>query len=84
MSRSEGLPGATGAAQRFRRASAAAGHAAQGASWPARDTGALRRAQVASATLHILQSHYPERLGRAVCFRAPALFSLTWKARAPW
>jgi hypothetical protein len=24
-------------------------------------------------------SHYPERLGAAVCFHAPTLFSMTWK-----
>ena len=38
-----------------------------------------RREQVASATLHILQTHYPDRLGKAVCYHAPVLFSLTWR-----
>ena len=28
-------------------------------------------------------SHYPERLGAAVCFHAPTLFSLTWKVGWP-
>lgn len=30
---------------------------------------------------NILQHHYPERLGMAVCYHAPTLFTLTWKVR---
>ena len=30
---------------------------------------------------HVLQNHFPERLGLAICYHAPTLFSLTWKVR---
>eukprot|EP00775_Hariotina_reticulata_P009392 gene9392-9555_t len=34
--------------------------------------------------LHMLQNHYPERLGMAVCYHAPGLFSMTWRAVSPF
>lgn len=33
---------------------------------------------------HAAQNHYPERLGCAVCYCAPSLFSLTWRATSPF
>ncbi len=33
---------------------------------------------------HILQNHFPERLGLAICYHSPTLFSLTWKAVSPF
>mmetsp|Transcript_8629 Transcript_8629/g.23679 ORF Transcript_8629/g.23679 Transcript_8629/m.23679 type:complete len:317 (-) Transcript_8629:45-995(-) len=35
-------------------------------------------------TLHILQSHYPERLGKAMCVDAPWLFSSVYNALQPF
>lgn len=32
----------------------------------------------------VLQNHYPERLGLAVCYHAPTLFSMTWRVRRGW
>ena len=37
--------------------------------------------KVGIQTLHILQSHYPERLGLAVCYHPPRLFSMMWKGK---
>lgn len=39
---------------------------------------------LALKTLNILQNHYPERLGLAVCYHPPRLFQLTWKATKPF
>eukprot|EP00891_Asterochloris_glomerata_P007428 jgi/Astpho2/7428/Aster-02011 len=37
----------------------------------------------AISTTKILQSHYPERLGLAVCYSPPKLFSFTWRMCKP-
>ena len=45
---------------------------------------ALRNAptiKTSLAVLATLQNHYPERLGAAVCYHAPSLFSVTWRVR---
>ena len=34
---------------------------------------------MAMKALNILQNHYPERLGLAVCYHPPRLFQLTWR-----
>ena len=39
---------------------------------------------VSMQTLHIVQNHYPERLGRAVNFQPPFLFDLFWRAIRPF
>lgn len=39
----------------------------------------LSCAQVALATLHILQNHYPERLGKAVSYLPPTIFDLLYR-----
>lgn len=35
-------------------------------------------------TLNILQDHFPERLGQAVCLNPPTLFSMFWKMIKPF
>lgn len=40
--------------------------------------------KVSLQTLNIVQSHYPERLGKAVNFKPPFLFELFWKAIRPF
>lgn len=40
--------------------------------------------KVSMQTLHIVQNHYPERLGRAVNFQPPFLFELFYKAISPF
>jgi hypothetical protein len=35
-------------------------------------------------TLQIVQSHYPERLGRAVNFQPPFMFEIFWRAIRPF
>tara|TARA_B100000482_G_scaffold154816_1_gene116704 strand:+ start:488 stop:2005 length:1518 start_codon:yes stop_codon:yes gene_type:complete len=35
-------------------------------------------------TLHIMQEHYPERLGLAVCYDPPSVFSIFWKLISPF
>ena len=35
--------------------------------------------KVSLQTTHLLQNHYPERLGLAICYHPPVLFSLTYK-----
>ena len=37
--------------------------------------------QTSLNTMAILQHQYPERLGLALCYHPPTLFSFTWKAR---
>lgn len=39
--------------------------------------------KVSMQFLHIMQSHYPERLGVAIAYRAPKMFSFLWKALLP-
>ena len=40
--------------------------------------------KVSMQTLHIVQNHYPERLGKAVNFQPPFLFELFYKAISPF
>lgn len=39
-------------------------------------------ARTAVQTVHILQNHYPERLGVCICYLPPRVFSYTWKVRS--
>ncbi|KAL6772061.1 hypothetical protein ACKKBG_A28800 [Auxenochlorella protothecoides x Auxenochlorella symbiontica] len=36
--------------------------------------------RMALQTLHILQNHFPERLGLAVCYQTPFVFEWMWRA----
>lgn len=38
----------------------------------------------ALTTLNVLQNHYPERLGAAIAYLPPTIFTLTWKAIHPF
>lgn len=40
--------------------------------------------RVALHTLHVLQNHYPERLGKAVSYIPPLIFDLMWRAVSPF
>ena len=42
-------------------------------------TASVQPTMLCAATTKILQSHYPERLGLAVCYSPPKLFSFTWR-----
>ncbi|GAX82158.1 hypothetical protein CEUSTIGMA_g9586.t1 [Chlamydomonas eustigma] len=47
----------------------------------------LSNAPPIKVSLHcnnILMNHYPERLGLAICYHSPTLFSLTWRAVSPF
>lgn len=39
---------------------------------------------VTKSTVNIVQNHYPERLGEAICYHAPRVFEVTWKAIRPF
>ncbi|KAK9805178.1 hypothetical protein WJX72_003803 [[Myrmecia] bisecta] len=40
--------------------------------------------KVALQTIHLMQNHYPERMGLALCYHAPLFFSCMWKAVRPF
>ena len=40
--------------------------------------------QMSRRTLHVLQHHYPERLGQAVLLNAPTMFSIFFKIVSPF
>lgn len=40
--------------------------------------------KVSMQTIHVLQNHYPERLGKALVCRAPTLFQFFYRTLAPF
>jgi len=44
----------------------------------------LSNMQMSKRTLHLLQNHYPERLGMAILLNAPFVFTVFWKLVSPF